>query len=1063
MIWSKIATDLRGRPQAVSSSAPTSWHSGITWKTRALICSVQLGFNYTDPTLPGSQAVYIKAVHIRAMATYNPGMPSCSECGSHLEDDAICTNCADRQSTLTRAPVAGTIAERFEIVEFIGRGGFGEVFKARDRRLGRIVALKKIPRAYAEDVVRRERFWREARAASALNHSNICTVYDLVEFSGEHFIVMEYVEGETLHDALHAGPMPLSRAIPIALQIADALSEAHRMGIVHRDIKPSNIMLTSKGQVKILDFGLAKRVMPEPLSDSTEARLTAAGTAPGTPQFMSPEQILSTPVDQRSDLFSFGVVLYEMLAGQLPFRGSSAAAIVDSVLHAEPLPISDLSPAADKIVRRMLAKDRAGRYATAAEVRSDLLKLQHAVVVPGSSRRRKQIGAGTLIVMLGLGIWGWLSWQHDKRVRWAREIALPQIQSLAAAEKFDSAVGLAQQVEAIIPGEPVLAKLWPRITTAVSIQTTPPNVDVSYTDYSRSTPWHSLGRSPLAKARIPRGLFYRFRFDKPGYQTAWRLFPFASVPPSKANTAVKLDKMGTTPPRMVRVPGDGVRLTLPGLEGLAPVPLDDYLLDQYEVTNAEYKRFVDAGGYRKPSYWKEPLLRDGISVPWQNAMAMFQDTTGRPGPATWEGGSFLKGQDQYPVSGVSWYEAAAYAQFVGKSLPTIYHWNRAAQMLAATLIVPRSNFGNSGTVPVGSRDAMSGFGTFDMAGNVKEWCWNSAGEKRYILGGGWGEADYMAIDGDAQPPWARRPQFGFRCMKLLVKAPDMAARPITIEVRDASKEKPVSDELFRAFESQYRYDKSTLNASIDSVDRSPEDWTLQRISMDAAYGHERLIAYLFLPKRGSPPFQVVVYFPGGFAIRSQKFGTPDVAGTFSDYVVRSGRALLFPIYKSTFERQDDLKDDSPYATALYRDHVIAWYRDMARSIDYLETRKDIDVSKVAYLGLSWGGAMGPIMVALEHRYKAAVFVAGGLDPERPFPEVNQVNFASRVKTPVLMLNGKYDYIFPQATSQAPLFNLLGTPANDKRYVVYPTGHNPPHADMVREVLDWLDHHLGSVH
>jgi len=227
----------------------------------------------------------------------------------------------------------GATLGHFEILSLLGQGGFGEVYRARDTRLGRPVAVKLLADAFTRDAERLERFRREAMAASALNHPNICTVHDFVEAGGRHLIVMELVEGGTLHQALSEGPWPAAKVLPVALQIADALGEAHRAGILHRDIKSGNIVLTPRGQVKVLDFGLAKRLTPESPGEPTAERLTREGATLGTIAYMSPEQLLGRPLDRRSDLFSFGVVLFEMLAGRLPFEGSTAIATADAILQ----------------------------------------------------------------------------------------------------------------------------------------------------------------------------------------------------------------------------------------------------------------------------------------------------------------------------------------------------------------------------------------------------------------------------------------------------------------------------------------------------------------------------------------------------------------------------------------------------------------------------------------------------------------------------------------------------------------------------------------------------------
>jgi dienelactone hydrolase len=181
-----------------------------------------------------------------------------------------------------------------------------------------------------------------------------------------------------------------------------------------------------------------------------------------------------------------------------------------------------------------------------------------------------------------------------------------------------------------------------------------------------------------------------------------------------------------------------------------------------------------------------------------------------------------------------------------------------------------------------------------------------------------------------------------------------------------------------------------------------------------------------------------------------------------DFLPRTGRALVYPVYKGTFERGDDLKTDLQVPTAFYRDHVVAWSKDLGRTIDYLETRKNLRADTLTYYGLSWGSAQAPIMISMESRIKAAVLVAGGLDPRKTLPEVDPINFASRVKVPILMLNGRYDHGYPTETAQRPMFRLLGTPPRNKRHVVFEAGHIPPNDLMMKEILDWVDRYQGPV-
>jgi eukaryotic-like serine/threonine-protein kinase len=982
-----------------------------------------------------------------------------------MDDPLLAANADDATQGAGQILTAGQKLGRYTVIEPIGSGGMGSVYRARDEKLERFVAIKILSPGLVTGDEARRRFRKEALALAKLSHPHIAAVYDVGEQDGVDYLVMECVAGQTLSAALKSGPLTVERATSIVLEIAGALEEAHEQGVIHRDLKPANVMITPKGHVKVLDFGIAKLLAP--IAPDATASLET-GFLIGTPLYMSPEQAQGNSVDARTDLWSLGVIYFQLLTGRTPFEGENNIALLHAIISEPPASLRALRPdapqLANQMIYRSLQKDPDSRYQSASEIIRDGSELPAQISsssqgLAGKRQSRTIAAAAIAALLVTILAAVWFFHRSSKR-QWAREEAIPRIASLVAEGKPLAAFGLLEEAQTYLPGDTKIKQLADENTLVASVTSSPAGAAVAMQDYSTPDgPWRVLGTTPLKNVTLPTG-YFRWKISSPGVGDIVK-----GLRVEKAmNFAI--DAQHAAPAGMVPVPGENWVGIIAFIGSIGPFPIPPFYLDRFEVTNRDYQKFVDGGGYAKQEYWHEKFIRDGREIPWTESVAAFHDTTNRPGPAGWVAGHYAEGQADLPVSGVSWFEASAYAAFVGKSLPVLQQWYMGAPPDDARYIVAVSNMPGNALAPVGTYKGVGPYGTYDMAGNVREWVANpDDNDNRFILGGSWKSPSYFSYSPEALSPFDRSQENGFRCVKNTIPLPPSAVAPIKrIEARDFLKFKPASDDVFHAYQVMFASSTSPLNAIDGGVVSETADWREERVTLDTGYRGERIAVYLFLPKHVRPPYQTVLFFPSARVdfIADNLNGKALGDIQFFDYVIQSGRAVAYPIYQDTYERrlQYSLPRGSQ-AIQLTTDR----YKDAARAVDYLATRSDIDNSKLAYLGVSMGSAEGVIYATLlQDRLKTAIFLDGGYFLDPPPPGGDQADFAPRMKKPVLMVNGRYDYVFSVNLSQDPMFNMLGTPLTDKQHIVLETSHDvtEQRPQLVKAVLDWLDRYLGPV-
>ena len=1017
---------------------------------------------------------------------------------------------------------SGLHVGRYVIRAKLGAGGMAEVFLADDTQLGRRVALKFIQPETESDPLAQRRLIREARAAAILDHPNICAVYEVGEADGRQYIAMQYVDGESLDVRLRRSPLDLREILSLAVQIVGGVSDAHAHDILHRDIKPANIMVTARGEAKVMDFGLARHGDADAAGSATISAVSHAGQIIGTAAYMSPEQARGETLDARSDLFSIGIVLYEMVTGQRPFLAASSAALAAAILTHEPQPLARFAPQTpgelDRIVTKLLKKDPGSRYQTAADLLIDLRALkeeqdfqaklgrtpppasQTAAIVdaPGSApvsgsaaapsvaaagpSRSFRVLAIALAALVVLATGGWFAWRAAN-LRWARN-RIAQVTALAEAGRNAEAFDLALAAQRYLPHDPTLSSLLPTISDTVSVTTEPAAASIYVKRFvpGAAAPRQLLGTSPLANVRIARGE-YVLTIEKDGYAPVERTVSGVAVrsstltiTPPPIRITQRLMRADTVPDRMVLVPGGDYRLISWSRPTDRRVRLTDYFIDKYEVSNREFKEFISAGGYVKRELWTHPFVKDGRTIPVGDALRMLVDRTGLPGPRTWSNQTFPDGKADHPVTDITWYEASAYAAFRGKQLPSIFQWEKAARngftgpagvtTMPWGLFYPgdplegRANFGTAALPTSTGEFGMSAFGLYNTAGNVAEWTANDSSDGFLATGGAWGDPLYTFGLFGGRPGSFTSGKLGFRTARYVApSATDQSGGRIELD-QEVPQYTATSPQQFAALSAAYRYDdKAPLDARVEQTITTPE-WKREKISFKGANG-VRALAYLYLPHHVPRPLHVIHYLPAGDVANGFR-SLPDSMDDRMAPFVRAGRAAFGVVLEGYIERLRPAGFVSPPASTVeFAEIIVGRVTDLRRGLDYLETRSDIDRTRIVALAPSAGALLGVTTGALETRYRGLVFIGAGFPASyrNISAAANPINFAPFIRAPKLQLQGRYDEDTPIRTAAEPFYKLLSEP---KQLTIFDGGHVPPIEVEMNATRDWLDERLGRV-
>jgi hypothetical protein len=579
-----------------------------------------------------------------------------------------------------------------------------------------------------------------------------------------------------------------------------------------------------------------------------------------------------------------------------------------------------------------------------------------------------------------------------------------------------------------------------------------------YVKFPKDTIWNYIGFTPIDSLRVP-GLGE----DLIDFTLKLKKGDVEYITEGEQYGYFEISLLKDVPPGFIyKKIKENINMNMPGVflgpDNLIP----SFGVSKTEVTNLQFKQFIEDGGYNKPKYWDFPFYFEGEEFTYDKTIKLFTDKFGKFGPANWIYGEFPDGEENFPVQGISWFEARAYAKYKELSLPNIFQWLDAASLSGFKFKLPNlsgSNFNSNKPRDVNESDNEIDL-LPNIAGNVREWTNTSHGNNRkVILGGSYTEDEYTFNSFYSISPFDRSIENGIRLVKNLKEIYQFNDNFIAKYFeRDFYKEQDVSDEVFEVYKSQFDYPNKPLDVVEKIIESSNKNYRIEKFEMPTPYkSEEKLYGYIISSKKFNDKTKPIIEFPSAWAIFSDDLKISDDLIKEKKYLLDEGYSIIMPVYYNTWEREKLLKDWWPNETEEYKSTIVKIGKDFKRVIDYLETKENLVFEKLSYMGYSWGSVTSNILLAIDNRISSASIFVGGLMLQKSRKEIESHLYVRRIKIPILHIVGKRDGIFEYEESFLPWNNLIGTPEKDKSIIVLEdVGHGLPKDVMVENHLNFLE-------